>query len=336
MLTEITPRCHQTVLRGLYAISLPTPFPVGDVFAYLALGSDSAPLTLLDCGVRTEAARAALKEGLAACGVAFQDIERIILTHHHTDHIGLAAEIVAESGAQVWTHRQTVPWLEQPEVTRHAFDAYLLPLYREGGVPEAVIEGIQRVSAYLGSFAQPVAVDGRLAEGDTLDLLGRQWQVYHTPGHAGDLLCFYQPESRILLSSDHLLRNISSNPLLEPPEQPNAPRPQRLLDYLRELQRIAQLDIQVAYPGHGEPVTDVPQLVETRLAMHAQRAEKLRALCAEQPRTLYALVRALFPRLREPEMFLAISEVLGHLDLLVRDGKAAADLSEKVAIWRAC
>ncbi len=335
MLTEITPHCHETVLRGLYAISLPTPFPVGDVFAYLALGSDASPLTLIDCGVRTEAARAALKEGLAACGVAFRDIERLILTHHHTDHIGLAAEIVAESDAQVLTHRQTVAWLEQPEATRRAFDAYLMLLYREGGVPEPVIEGIQRVSAYLGSFAQPVAVDDELAEGDTLDLLSRQWQVYHTPGHAGDLLCFYQSETRILLSSDHLLGAISSNPLLEPPEQPNAPRPQRLLDYLRELQRIAHLEVRIAYPGHGEPVTHVPQLVEARLAMHSQRAEKLRALCAEQPRTLYALVRAMFPRLREPEMFLAISEVLGHLDLLVRDGKAAAEVSEGVAIWHA-
>ncbi len=335
MLTKIAAHCHETTLNGLYAITLPTPFPVGDVFAYLALGGDSAPLTLIDCGVRTDAARAALKEGLAACGIAFRDIERIILTHHHTDHIGLAGEIVAESSAEVFAHRLCMPWLDFPEAKRSAFDAYMLSIFREGGVPEDVISGIERVSAYLGSFAEPVRVDETLEEGDQIALLGRQWQVYHTPGHAGDLLCFYQPEARILLSSDHVLRDISSNPLLEPPEPPSTARPQRLLDYLRELQRIAHLDIHIAYPGHGEPVTQVPQLVEARLVMHNQRAEKLRALCAEQPRTLYQLVRAIFPRLREPEMFLAISEVLGHLDLLVRDGKAFPELHDGVALWHA-
>lgn len=335
MLTDITARCQETLLSGLCAITIPTPFPVGDVFAYLARGKGSAPLTLVDCGVRTDEARRALQAGLAACGVTFRDIERVVITHHHTDHIGFAAEIAAESGAEIWAHRLCVPWLEQPEATRQAFDAYLRPLFREGGVPDDVMESIERVSAYLGSFVQPVRVTRTLAEGDQLDLLGMTWRVFHTKGHAGDLLCFYQPEQRVLLSSDHVLRDISSNPLIEPPESPDAPRPKRLLEYLDELQRIAQLDIQIAYPGHGAPVTDVPHLVEMRLAMHAQRAERLRALCAEQPRTLYALVRALFPRLQQPEMFLALSEVLGHLDLLVRDGKAFAELHDGVAIWRA-
>jgi len=335
MLTEIAARCHETILSGLYAITMPTPFPVGDVFAYLARGRGSAPLTLIDCGVRTDDARAALQSGLAACGVTFRDIERVVITHHHTDHIGFAAEIAAESGAEIWAHRLCVPWLEQPEPTRQAFDAYLRPIFREGGVPDDVLESIERVSAYLGSFVQPVRVARTLAEGDQLDLLGMAWRVYHTEGHAGDLLCFYQLERRILLSSDHLLRDISSNPLIEPPESPELPRPQRLLDYLAQLRRIAQLNIRIAYPGHGAPVTDVPNLVEARFAMHAQRAERLRALCAEQPRTLYELVRALFPRLRQPEMFLALSEVLGHLDLLARDGKACAELHDGVAIWHA-
>ncbi len=335
MLTEIAPRCHQTVLEGLYALSMPTPFPVGDVFAYLARGSDASPLTLIDCGVRTDEARAALEAGLAACGVTFRDIERVVITHHHTDHIGFAAQIAAESGAEVWAHRLCVPWLEQPEPTRRAFDAYLQPIFREGGVPEDAIKGIERVSAYLGSFVQSVRVARTLDEGDQLQLLGKTWRVYHTKGHAGDLLCLYQPETRILLSSDHLLRDISSNPLIEPPEAPDQPRPQRLLDYLAELQRIAQLDIRIAYPGHGAPVTDVPQLVASRLAMHAGRAERLRALCAEQPRTLYQLVGELFPRLRQPEMFLALSEVLGHLDLLLHEGKIAAERHDGVAFWRA-
>lgn len=335
MLTEITPRCHETILKGLYAITIPTPFPVGDVFAYLALGSDAAPLTLIDCGVRTDEARAALQAGLEACGVTFRDIERVVISHHHTDHLGFAAEIAAESGAEICAHRLCVPWLEQPEPTRRAFDAYLQPIFREGGVPEDVIKGIEFISAYLGSFVQPTRVTRTLAEGDQLELLSRTWQVYHTKGHAGDLICLYQPEARVLLSSDHLLRDISSNPLIEPPESLDQPRPQRLLDYLDQLQRIAQLDIRIAYPGHGAPVTDVPQLVQTRLAMHVQRAERLRALCAEHPRTLYELVLAMFPRLRQPEMFLAISEVLGHLDLLVRDGKVMPELCNGVAIWHA-
>src|SRR6185436_18350783 len=119
-----------------------------------------------------------------------------------------------------------------------------------------------QVATFLESLSGAAHVDKTLDEGDSITFAGQSWRVYHTPGHAGGLLCFYAPAERILLSSDHLLRDISSNPLIEPPEQQGAARPRRLLDYMREMQRLADLDVKVAYTGHGKEIPNVRELVE--------------------------------------------------------------------------
>src|ERR1700730_1129489 len=92
----------------LHCLSLPTPFPVGPVNAYLIEGD---PLTLIDTGPKADVSRQALETALASLGYRVEDLRRVIITHHHVDHCGLAAEIVRRSGAALWTHPYNVPWL---------------------------------------------------------------------------------------------------------------------------------------------------------------------------------------------------------------------------------
>jgi len=321
-----------TRLPGLFCLPLPTPFPIGRINTYLALDE---PLTLIDTGVNSERAYAELVEGLAALDVRPGDLKRIIITHHHTDHLGLTGQLVAESGAEVWSHRLGVPYLEQPEETRRRLGEWSIAAWREGGAPQALLDLTNQLFAWFGVLSSgPVPVGRALEDGDQLALAGQTWTVLHTPGHAGDLICLHDPEIGILLSSDHLLRDVSSNALMEPP-QPGEKRPRRLLEYMAQLQRIADLAPVIAYSGHGAPADDVPGLVAQRLAFHRERADRIAGLLRPDALTLYEVTRRVFPKVADAEMFLALSEVLGHLDWLERDGRIVRRADGVLTRWQA-
>ncbi len=318
-------------MNNLHCISLPTPFPVGPVNVYLARG---APLTLIDTGPRDDAARRALDAGLRAHGCRAEELEQIILTHHHVDHTGLAAELAARSGAKVFTHPFNLPWLTDYHSARAEHAPFYRRLFRESGVPEQIVEEIERASAAVAHWTQPFSRAHSLQEGSQISFAGEVWEVYHTPGHAGGLICLWEPRTRTLLANDHMLKDISSNAILEPPEHPGAPRPRRLLDYMRELRRMSRLDPAWVLPGHGEPLHGVARLVEERLAFYHNRAQSIYEILKAGPLTLWQLTRTLFPELRAGvDFFLGLSEVQGHLDLLEEAGRVYERSAGALLLW---
>lgn len=322
------------VLPNLYQIEIPTPFPVGPVNVYAARDADTGGLTLVDCGPRTSEARAALEVGLSALGHSVRDIRRILVTHAHADHYGLAGALVAESGAQVFTHPFNRPMLEAGDGERGQRLSFYAELLSAAGVPEDVLGAIARVRRSVGEYADAVQVTGDLCDGDTLTLAGRPWQVLHTPGHSSGLVCLYEPSSRVLLSNDHLLRDISSNPLVEPPPPGRSERFKSLVEYIGQLRRVAAMDVSVAWPGHGEPICDVVELVRQREAFHADRARRILELLDGHEQTTYQVARALFPSLDPMNLFLALSEVLGHLELLEVEGRVNLVRRDRLAFWQ--
>ena len=321
------------VIPNLYRLVVPTPFAVGPVNVYLSAGA-GGPLTLVDTGPCTDPARAALEEGLSSLGYALSDIERIIITHAHVDHYGLAGEVARLSGASVYSHSNNRPILEDhagKQVQRQVFYEDLLV---EAGVPQEVQTALNHVMRGYRRFASSVSSLHELADGDTLMLAGHTWQVLFMPGHASGLVCLYQPDTQILLSSDHLLRDVSSNPFVEPPPPGQARRRRSLVDYIASLERTAALNIAVAWPGHGEPIHDHRALIESRLAFHHRRAEAILAVLKDGPRTAYALSQLLFPDLNTVDYFLAISEVLAHLEWLEARGGVTALRQNGLMLWR--
>jgi glyoxylase-like metal-dependent hydrolase (beta-lactamase superfamily II) len=315
------PLCKPTILPDLFQIALPTPFRVGTVNVY-ALPGD--PLTLIDCGINSAESLSILSGALHEIGHSIEEVGRVIISHHHVDHLGAVQPIVEASAAEVIAHPYTVPYLEMPHAVRERNWTFIDASFRQVGVPEDVMDVILQVDNQLEAMMGTVTVGRAVDEGDTLYIGAREWQVYHMPGHAGGLITLFDPESRVMLSSDHLLMKVSSNPLIEAPE-PGQKRPRRLLDYLRHLERIAALNPIIAYTGHGEPVQNVRELVARRLEMHQHRADRILALFDGQPHTLYELTQKMFPKADPTDAYLTLSEVLGHLDMLEVQGRIERD-----------
>ncbi len=320
-----------TVPAYVHRLTLPTPFPVGPVYAYLFEGD---LLTLVDTGPKADVTRESLRAGLADFGYRPEDIQRIIVTHHHADHMGLAAEIWQRSGAEIWTHPYSLPWLADYAGQQARHHPFYAAIWQQAGVPTDIVALMNDSSASLLRWIDPVLATHTLDEGQQIDLGGAPWQVFHTPGHAGGLICLWEPASRTLLANDHLLRDISSNPVLEPPAHPGDPRPRRLVEYLLHLRRMAALEPVVALPGHGELVTDVAGLVRQRVAFHERRAERLLSSLKGSELSLWDLTQQAFPRVqRGMDYFLALSVVLAHLDLLESEGRARAQTHGGRVSW---
>jgi glyoxylase-like metal-dependent hydrolase (beta-lactamase superfamily II) len=320
------------VAPHLYQIVVPTPFPVGPINTYLAI-DPAGPLTLVDTGPRTDQARAALEQGLKTLGYTLNDIKRIVITHAHRDHYGLAGDIVQESAASVYAHPRSHPLVADDADERARHSAFYQNSLVEAGVPQDIQETAFEIMKGYRHFASAVSPTHTLDEGDKLRLAGRDWQVLFMPGHTGGLICFYQAEERLFLSNDHLLRDISSNPLFEPPLSGQTQRRRSLVDYIASLERTAALNIRVVWPGHGAPIHDHRALIEERLAFHRHRADEIAAALGDEPKTVYAVSQIVFADLKPMDRFLAISEVVAHLEWLEDQGKVGLERENGLILW---
>jgi glyoxylase-like metal-dependent hydrolase (beta-lactamase superfamily II) len=318
----------------LHRLEVHTPFAVGPVNVYVVEDADHG-LTLIDTGPNTDAAWADLEAGLAARGHRVAAVRRILVTHGHVDHWGLAGRIVAASGAAVWGHRLLEPWFRDPaaEATRRM--AFITLCCAELGVPPGEMVAINRGLKWVMGFIAPVAAAGFWEDGDEVEIAGTAWDVIHTPGHAPSHVCFHQPELRALIAGDHLLGEITSNPILESPLPGTRTRPRSLPDYLAALERVAALRVLWVYPGHGAPFQGHRKLIRERFAFHDRRAAKVLGFLAAGPATVYELTRRLFPTLEGTELYLGLSEALGHLDLLEDRGQVTAAHAGGVLQYRA-
>lgn len=318
------------LLTRVHPITLPTPFPVGPVHAYLLVGE---LLTLVDAGPDTAAAWTALQAGLSDLGYRVSDLQRILITHAHVDHYGLSGRLAKASKAEVWAHPEARPTVEGwPDYRAHR-ERHWRELLTVAGVPASRMEAAARRYRGFRGLQRPTAVHHELTEGQQLIMAGACWQVLHCPGHARSLVCFYQPESQVLIGSDHLLGQISSNAIAEPPPPGQTRRGKPLLEYWRSLQRVHDLEITVVLPGHGSLVRNHRQLIQERFRFYEQRLDHLRRILWIRPHTIWELARALFRDLDQVDTFLAVSEVLGHLEVLEERGEVEVENSA-AGVWR--
>src|SRR5215218_6516539 len=303
---------------GIHRLAIPTPFAVGRVNVYLI---EDEPLTLVDAGPNSGTSFDELQRGLAALGRELEEIELVILTHQHIDHLGLVGIVASHSGAQVAAIDAAVPFVERYSDESAADDAFALELMLRHGIPEDVARALQSVSAAFRAWGARAEVTRVLRDGEELAFRDRTLRVLFRPGHSPTDTVFHDPERRMLIAADHLLKHISSNPLITRPRE-GGERRQALVEYLESLRLTRELDL--VLPGHGEPITDHRALIDQRFELHRRRADKLAGLIGERPRSAYELAQALWGNIAVTQAYLTLSEVLGHTDLLLNDGRVRA------------
>jgi len=308
---------------GIHALRIPTPFAVGRVNAYLI---EDDPLTLVDSGPNSGRALDELQHQLAARGHSIDDIELIVLTHQHMDHLGLVDIIANHSGADVAAIDKLSAFVEDFSGAAARDDEFATAVMLRNGISEDVVQALRQVSSAFRAWGGKAHVTRPLADGELLELGDRELRVLHRPGHSPSDTIFWDERRRILIAADHLIKHISSNPLISRPlgNEDVSPRdrPQALVTYLASLRRTREMPAEIVLSGHGEPITDHVRLIDERFEMHERRAEKIYGLIAEQPRTGYELAQALFGDIAVTQAYLTLSEVLGHVDLLLADGRA--------------
>jgi glyoxylase-like metal-dependent hydrolase (beta-lactamase superfamily II) len=281
---------------------------------------EDRPLTLVDAGPNSGSSLDELERQLSAHGHRIEDLELVILTHQHIDHLGLVGIVAARSGAEVAAIDVAVPFVENYSAEAGADDEFSTQIMLRHGIPGDVVEALRAVSAAFRAWGGKASVSRVLHEGDTIELAERTLQVSYRPGHSPTDTIFLDPDRRMLLAADHLLKHISSNPLISrlPGE---TERPQSLVVYLESLRRTREMDVGLVLPGHGEAFEGHRDLIDQRFALHARRAEKLHGLLAGGPRTAYELAQAMWGNVAVTQAYLTLSEVLGHMDLLLNEGR---------------
>lgn len=322
---------------GIHRLAIPTPFQVGRVNAYLI---EDSPLTLIDSGPNSGKALDELERALRARGHAIEEIELLVITHQHIDHFGLASILARRSGAEVAALAPLAPYLRDYRQQAELDDRFAQEIMLAHGIPPEVVTALRAVSASFRAWGAAVEVTRTLRDGQELRLRDRALRVLHRPGHSPSDTVFLDEDSSILLAADHLIAHISSNPLLARPLGSGADgdperRPHALLDYIASLKRTRAMELELVLPGHGAPIDDHVALIDRRLRMHERRAERIRELIAAQPRTAHEVASELWGNVAVTQAYLTISEVLGHVDLLLEQGRVRERTENEVVRFEA-
>jgi glyoxylase-like metal-dependent hydrolase (beta-lactamase superfamily II) len=316
----------------IHTIPIPTPFAVGRVNTYLV---EDDPLTLVDTGPNSGKALDELEQALAALGHRVEDLGLIVVTHQHMDHLGLVSILARRSGAGVAALDLLAPWMASYAQSMEADDEFSERMMARHGIPEDVRYALRAVSHSFRGWGAAAQVTLALHDGGELALRDRTFRVHHRPGHSPSDTILHDEAAQVLFAGDHLIKHISSNPLLARPlDGASSERPRALMTYLdslratRAMERVARV-----LPGHGEAFGDHVALIDERLRLHERRARKLHGLIAERPRSAYELAQAMWGNVAVTQAYLTLSEVLGHVDLLLADGRAAEEESDGVVTF---
>ncbi|MGG3470633.1 MBL fold metallo-hydrolase [Neobacillus pocheonensis] len=288
-------------------LELETHFAEGTVNAFLAIGET---VTLIDTGNPGKESFHQLKTKLHNHGITLKDIDQIVLTHIHIDHAGAIPHIQEEADIPIFVHEQARgsinARLSEFEVVQQFFTQFLESC---GADPhQHIIQRRFREENWRNVFY--------LTEGDEIHLGGQRFEVVHVPGHSQSDILLWNPESGDAFAGDHLIKAFSVNAFIEPPNLGETTRPKPLLQYRDSLEKVSKLPLSMIYPGHGEVFSNHGLLIQTRLLEQEKRCEQILQILRSGEKTIFAICSEMYPRLQGRTVFLGLSQIQGHLDLL--------------------
>ena len=305
------------VADGVVRMALPLGIHgVPTVSAYLLRG-DGAD-TLVDCGIAAGVdggdpgpdGTAAIAAALGVAGSSLDRLERLVVTHAHIDHFGLAGEVVRRSGGELWMHRRTDLDLAKYAEPDEAIDRRMLMLADHGLYGPELTESSEGLRDWLPVMPS-VGTPSRLLDGgELLAAGGRTWEIVHTPGHSPGHVCLWNAAERLLCSGDHLLQVVSPPVTFERGFEPDP-----MGSYLESLDRVRDLAPELVLPGHGTPFRDGARRAEAIAAGKRRRLSQVRELVADRPRTVAELTADLFgsAQLTGSQRHFVTADILAYL-----------------------
>lgn len=307
-------------------IPIPTRFPVGPANVYLLLGD--VP-TLIDTGPCTDEGLDIIRNALREQGLEISDLERIIITHGHTDHIGLLGRLMDESGAETYGHPLVRRQGEQGGEIEETKMDFLRAALHEGGTPHREIEKLMEVWGRSRLPAEGFEIHHVIEDGGAVE----PFTAYHVPGHSASDTLFVHESKTFSITGDHVLKTVNPSPLLRQ-TYPNAERDRSLVEFQASLKRTRTLELGTCWPGHGEPFDDGWTVIDQLLERHEVRTRQVRRLMTDERQTAYDILQGLFPNMKFHHLTLGLAEAFGHLELLEERGEAESEVQDGVRYFR--
>lgn len=297
-------------MKSIYRIELNSTD--GPVNVYLMKGS---VLTLVDTGVNTELCYQQLVKQLSNRHVSISDIDQIVLTHIHEDHVGLLSKIMNETNASVYVHEKGIDSFistgELPIEKERQAD-YMVSCFLRWGADKNI-----RV---WGRFYQEEIDLSRikfLKEGDLLFAGDQYYQVLETPGHSQLDICLYNEESKVFIGGDLLLPDITPVAYIEPPF-PNKPiRSAPLIQYMNSLKKVPQSSTVAIYPGHGDIFYGADSWIMKRLLKIESKCERIQNVVKQKKSaTVFEVCQEIYHKYYKKLPYTCLSDIVGHLEIL--------------------
>ncbi len=309
-LTEVAP--------GVHWLRMPLPFALDHINLWLL--DDGDGWTIVDSGLDTPVTRE-LWERIFAEALGGRKVTRLIVTHFHPDHMGLAGWLTQRWQIPLWISETEWLWARMLGADEEdAFAADQLPFYRRTGLDEATV----RVFAARGNqYAKRVGpvprLFHRIADGMGIEIGGRRWHVVIGRGHAPEHACLHCPALGLFIAGDQVLPKISPN-ISVWPNEPDANPLARYLESLETLRGTVPADVLVL-PSHNLPFYGLDTRIDQLASHHAERLAEIEIACAA-PHSTMEIVPLLFRRkLDTQQLGFAIGEALAHVHYLVDGGR---------------
>lgn len=330
------------IISGIYQLEMPLPNnPLGHVNIYLVRAGEEC--LLVDTGWDTEESLGSLRGQLAELGLSLESISRIVGTHIHPDHYGLAGKLRQLSKSPIFLHYLEVDLIKAysdlPGLVKQGVEW----MYVNGVPDEQLKEGLARLQTTrpeMIGFSAPTLPDTTLRGDEVISIGSFGFKVMWTPGHSPGHICLYEPTQEILLSADHIMPHVTTDVSLDPNSRPNP-----LGDYLNSMKELREFKVSLVLPGHGQPFSDLAGRIEEIIQYQDQRnAEILEKARAEAKTGSQISSELTWIRngkvissldLHPWDRRLALLKTLAHLELMKSEGLVAKSVKDNVIYYQA-